>query len=117
MKRRSLLLGAMGLGGMGGAQPLAAVMAGASCLAVECDETRADFRLRTRYLDEKTHSLDEALEMINVQYQQGRRSLVATPVLYCLACLQFQEAAVVGTSQGISDGHITQAPGLLRNRK
>ncbi len=53
-----------GLGGMGGAQPLAAVMAGACCLAVECDETRADFRLRTKYLDEKTHSLDEALEMI-----------------------------------------------------
>jgi len=50
-----------GLGGMGGAQPLAAVMAGACCLAVECDETRADFRLRTRYVDEKTHSLDEAL--------------------------------------------------------
>lgn len=54
-----------GLGGMGGAQPLAAVMAGACCLAVECDETRADFRLRTRYLDEKTHSLDEALAMID----------------------------------------------------
>ncbi len=53
-----------GLGGMGGAQPLAAVMAGACCLAVECDETRADFRLRTRYLDEKTHSLDEALGLI-----------------------------------------------------
>ena len=54
-----------GLGGMGGAQPLAAVMAGACCLAVECDETRADFRLRTGYVDEKTHSLDEALNMIN----------------------------------------------------
>ncbi|RMH45745.1 MAG: urocanate hydratase [Alphaproteobacteria bacterium] len=53
-----------GLGGMGGAQPLAAVMAGACCLAVECDETRAAFRKRTRYLDEITHSLDEALEMI-----------------------------------------------------
>ncbi|MFP4305417.1 MAG: urocanate hydratase [Rhodosalinus sp.] len=53
-----------GLGGMGGAQPLAAVMAGACCLAVECDETRADVRLRTRYLDEKTHDLDTALEMI-----------------------------------------------------
>ena len=53
-----------GLGGMGGAQPLAAVMAGACCLAVECDEKSADFRLRTRYVDEKTHSLDEALEMI-----------------------------------------------------
>ncbi|UOM33117.1 urocanate hydratase [Acuticoccus sp. I52.16.1] len=53
-----------GLGGMGGAQPLAAVMAGACCLAVECDETRVDFRLRTRYLDAKAHTLDEALEMI-----------------------------------------------------
>ena len=53
-----------GLGGMGGAQPLAAVMAGACCLAVECDEDRADFRLRTRYVDEKTHDLDEALAMV-----------------------------------------------------
>jgi len=53
-----------GLGGMGGAQPLAAVMAGASCLAIECDETRADFRLRTQYVDEKTHSIDEALAMV-----------------------------------------------------
>jgi len=53
-----------GLGGMGGAQPLAAVMAGACCLAVECDPERIDFRLRTRYVDEKTDSLDEALAMI-----------------------------------------------------
>jgi urocanate hydratase len=53
-----------GLGGMGGAQPLAAALAGASCLAVECDEDRIDFRLRTGYLDEKATSLDEALEMI-----------------------------------------------------
>src|SRR5512138_343369 len=53
-----------GLGGMGGAQPLAATFAGACCLAVECDETRADFRIRTRYLDEKALTLDEALAMI-----------------------------------------------------
>ena len=53
-----------GLGGMGGAQPLAATFAGACCLAVECDEERIDFRRRTRYVDEKTTSLDEALEMI-----------------------------------------------------
>jgi len=53
-----------GLGGMGGAQPLAAVMAGACCLAVECNEEKIDFRLRTRYLDEKTDNLDEALAMI-----------------------------------------------------
>ena len=53
-----------GLGGMGGAQPLAAVMAGACCLAVECDEARAEFRRRTRYVDEIAHDLDEALAMI-----------------------------------------------------
>lgn len=53
-----------GLGGMGGAQPLAAVMAGACCLAVECDVTRIDFRMRTRYLDAKAQTLDEALALI-----------------------------------------------------
>ncbi len=53
-----------GLGGMGGAQPLAAVMAGACCLAVECDPDHIDFRLRTRYLDERADTLDDALEMI-----------------------------------------------------
>ncbi|MBV60957.1 MAG: urocanate hydratase [Nevskiales bacterium] len=54
-----------GLGGMGGAQPLAAVMAGACCLAIECDSDRIDFRLRTRYLDERAETLDEALAMID----------------------------------------------------
>jgi urocanate hydratase len=53
-----------GLGGMGGAQPLAATMAGFSLLAVECDESRIDFRLRTKYLDRKAASLDEALAMV-----------------------------------------------------
>ncbi|WP_420564941.1 urocanate hydratase [Thalassobaculum sp.] len=66
-----------GLGGMGGAQPLAAVFAGACCLAVECDETRADFRLRTRYVDEKTHSLDEALAMIERWTKAGEAKSVA----------------------------------------
>ncbi|MCR9071247.1 MAG: urocanate hydratase [Alphaproteobacteria bacterium] len=66
-----------GLGGMGGAQPLAAVFAGACCLAVECDETRADFRLRTRYVDEKTHSLDEALAMIDRWTKAGEAKSVA----------------------------------------
>ncbi|KGJ07474.1 urocanate hydratase [Paracoccus sphaerophysae] len=66
-----------GLGGMGGAQPLAAVMAGACCLAVECDETRADFRIRTRYCDEKTHSLDEALAMIDRWTSAGEAKSVA----------------------------------------
>ena len=53
-----------GLGGMGGAQPLAAVMAGACCLAVECNPDSIEFRLRTRYLDAKAGSLDEAMAMI-----------------------------------------------------
>lgn len=66
-----------GLGGMGGAQPLAAVMAGACCLAVECDEKSADFRLRTQYVDEKTHSLDEALEMIERWTKAGEAKSVA----------------------------------------
>lgn len=54
-----------GLGGMGGAQPLAAVFAGACCLAVECNPESIEFRLRTKYLDEKAESLDHALEMIS----------------------------------------------------
>ncbi|SKB48860.1 urocanate hydratase [Sphingopyxis flava] len=53
-----------GLGGMGGAQPLAAVMAGASCLAIECQPSRIAMRLETGYLDVEAKSLDEALEMI-----------------------------------------------------
>lgn len=54
-----------GLGGMGGAQPLAAVMAGACCLAVECNPDSIDFRLRTGYLDERADTLDEALLLID----------------------------------------------------
>ncbi|MBY4637712.1 urocanate hydratase [Sphingopyxis sp. XHP0097] len=53
-----------GLGGMGGAQPLAAVMAGASCLAIECQPSRIEMRLRTGYLDKAAQSLDEALAII-----------------------------------------------------
>ena len=65
-----------GLGGMGGAQPLAAVMAGACCLAVECDETRIDFRIRTRYVDAKAKSLDEALAMIKDWTSRGEAKSV-----------------------------------------
>jgi urocanate hydratase len=53
-----------GLGGMGGAQPLAATMAGASCLAVECQPSRIEMRLRTGYLDLRADTLDEALSII-----------------------------------------------------
>jgi urocanate hydratase len=65
-----------GLGGMGGAQPLAAVMAGACCLAVECDETRIDFRIRTRYVDAKATSLDQALAMIDRWTKAGEAKSV-----------------------------------------
>ncbi|WP_075220491.1 urocanate hydratase [Acuticoccus yangtzensis] len=75
LKGKWILTG--GLGGMGGAQPLAAVMAGACCLAVECDESRADFRIRTRYCDEKTHSLDDALAMIDRWTKAGEAKSVA----------------------------------------
>jgi urocanate hydratase len=53
-----------GLGGMGGAQPLAATFAGAVSLTVECQQTRIDFRLRSRYLDEQAVSLDDALARV-----------------------------------------------------
>jgi urocanate hydratase len=54
-----------GLGGMGGAQPLAATMAGASMLAIECDPERIDMRLRTGYLDKKASSIEEAMKMLS----------------------------------------------------
>ncbi len=65
-----------GLGGMGGAQPLAAVMAGACCLAIECNPDSIDFRLRTRYLDEKAETLDEAMEMIERWTKAGEAKSV-----------------------------------------
>jgi len=74
LKGRWILTG--GLGGMGGAQPLAAVMAGACCLAVECNPDSIDFRLRTRYLDEKAESVDEALSMINRWTKAGEAKSV-----------------------------------------
>ncbi len=60
-----------GLGGMGGAQPLAAVMAGASLLAIECRQERIDMRLSTRYLDEQASDLDDALARMERYAQAG----------------------------------------------
>jgi urocanate hydratase len=74
LKGKWILTG--GLGGMGGAQPLAAVMAGACCLAVECDPDRIDFRLRTRYVDERADTLDEALEKIDRWTRAGQAKSV-----------------------------------------
>jgi len=65
-----------GLGGMGGAQPLAAAMAGACCLAVECNPESIDFRLRTRYLDERADTIDEALAKIDAWTKAGEAKSV-----------------------------------------
>jgi urocanate hydratase len=61
-----------GLGGMGGAQPLAGTMAGAAILCIEVDPTRIERRLETRYLDEATESLDDALARIRNAASEGR---------------------------------------------
>ncbi|CDZ79254.1 Urocanate hydratase [Legionella massiliensis] len=61
-----------GLGGMGGAQPLAAIMAGASVLAIECDPTRIQKRIKTRYLDKSTEDLDQALAWIKESCEQRK---------------------------------------------
>ncbi|WP_392339564.1 urocanate hydratase [Moritella marina] len=61
-----------GLGGMGGAQPLAATMAGFSMIAVECDESRIDYRLRTGYVDKKATTLDEALALLDESIKTGK---------------------------------------------
>ena len=61
-----------GLGGMGGAQPLAAVMAGFSCLAIECQPSRIEMRLKTGYLDKSTDDLDVALNMLAEAKASGK---------------------------------------------
>ena len=70
LKGKWILTG--GLGGMGGAQPLAATMAGASMIAVECKPSSIDFRLRTGYLDEKADSIDEALTIVEAAHAKGK---------------------------------------------
>jgi urocanate hydratase len=69
-KGRWILTG--GLGGMGGAQPLAATMAGFSMLAIEVDESRIDFRIKTGYLDKKAQNLDHAIELLNNANLEGK---------------------------------------------
>ncbi|HBD7047573.1 urocanate hydratase [Legionella pneumophila] len=66
-----------GLGGMGGAQPLAGTMAGASVLAVECDRQRIEKRLQTKYLDRYTDNLSEALDWINESCRRKKPVSVA----------------------------------------
>ncbi|ENG2551576.1 TPA: urocanate hydratase [Citrobacter farmeri] len=66
-----------GLGGMGGAQPLAATLAGACSLNIECQQSRIDFRLRTRYVDEQATSLDDALARIEKYTREGKAVSIA----------------------------------------
>jgi urocanate hydratase len=68
-----------GLGGMGGAQPLAATFAGAVSLNVECQQSSIDFRLRTRYLDKQARDIDEALAMIETH--KARKEAVSIGLL------------------------------------
>ena len=68
-----------GLGGMGGAQPLAATFAGAVSLIVECQQPHIDFRLRTKYLDRQARDLDHAMEL--VEYHCGRKDAVSIGLL------------------------------------
>ena len=70
LKGKWILTG--GLGGMGGAQPLAATMAGASLLGVECRPSAIDFRLRTGYLDVAANNLDEALAIVERSIRDGK---------------------------------------------
>jgi urocanate hydratase len=61
-----------GLGGMGGAQPLAAVMAGASCLAIECQPSRIEMRLATGYLDHKAETIEDAMDILDRARAEGK---------------------------------------------
>ena len=84
-----------GLGGMGGAQALAAALAGASCIVIECQESRIDFRLRTRYLDHKARTIEEALAIV-----QNSATPVSVGLLGNAAELmpRFVELAQAGTA-------------------
>ena len=68
-----------GLGGMGGAQPLAATLAGAVSLTIECQQSSIDFRIRTRYLDQQAKDLDHALDLIS--YYCARKEAVSIGLL------------------------------------
>src|SRR5690606_34939475 len=66
-----------GLGGMGGAQPLAATLAGACSLTIECQQSSIDFRLRTRYVDQQARDIDDALALIRHHTGKGEAVSIA----------------------------------------
>ncbi len=78
-KKGLMMYGQMtaGLGGMGGAQPLAASLAGMSSLTIECRQSSIDFRLKTRYVDEQATDLDDALARISKYTQAGEAKSIA----------------------------------------
>ena len=76
-----------GLGGMGGAQPLAATMAGFSMIAVECDETRIDFRLKTRYVDKKASDARRSARHAR-RSEESRQAGVDRPARQCSRCVR-----------------------------
>src|ERR1700751_286588 len=91
------------LGGMGGAQPLAATMAGASCLAVECQPSRIEMRLKTKYLDRQAKDLDEALAIIEEAKKTGKPVSVG---LLCNAAEIFPELV----RRGVKPDAVTDQP-------
>ena len=104
-----------GLGGMGGAQPLAATMAGAAILCVEVDPSRIERRLETRYLDEATDSLDDALARVRAAAARGRRALgrrcSGTPPT---SCPSWRGAASTSTSSPTRRPRTTRSPATSR---
>ncbi len=84
-----------GLGGMGGAQPLAATLAGACSLNIECQQSRIDFRLRTRYVDEQADNLDDALARIKKYTAEGKAVSVACAATRRIFCRNWWRAACV----------------------
>jgi urocanate hydratase len=106
-----------GLGGMGGAQPLAATMAGASMLAIECQPSRIDMRLKTRYLDRRAATLDEALAMLRDATAQRKPvsvGLVANDAYIPVAVgRDSRDAAPVRRRHRVQRAHVVQPVGEL----
>jgi urocanate hydratase len=111
-----------GLGGMGGAQPLAATMAGASMLAIECDPERIEMRLKSGYLDKKAASLDEALAILKNATQpvsvglQGNAAEVLPRILDLARKTQFRPALVTDqtSAHDPSNGYLPEHWSLAR---
>ncbi len=117
-----------GLGGMGGAQPLAAVFAGASCLAIDVDPSRIQKRLETRYIDEVATNLDDALARIAAFRKSGQAKSVAllgnmATVIHQLIDKGFQPDILTDQTSAhdpllgyIPEGYSLEAAALLREK-